>query len=77
MFMILSGSIWDMMESTNPLDFDFGYANGEYCPQICDVLFSNYANYGCSWEDYWIFSLATSNIENDRQWGEGRGRDML
>ena len=52
MFMTFSGSIWDMMESTNPLDFDFGYANGEYCPQICDVHFSNYANYGCSCGDY-------------------------
>lgn len=61
-------NMMDMMEPANPLDdmvtmnwfsddvgrldFDFGYVNGEFCPQICDGHFSNDANYGCLWGEY-------------------------
>ncbi|CAK8538723.1 unnamed protein product [Lathyrus sativus] len=57
----------DLMEPTNPLDevmtmnwfsddngkfdFDFGYANGECYPQICDGVVSNDSNYGRLWGD--------------------------
>ncbi|PNY15907.1 hypothetical protein L195_g012615 [Trifolium pratense] len=43
---------WFVDDVVEKLEFDFGYANGECCPQIYDGHFSSDASYGCLWENY-------------------------
>ncbi|GAU12322.1 hypothetical protein TSUD_252730 [Trifolium subterraneum] len=40
---------WFLDDVVEKLEFDFGYASGEYYPQIYDGHFSNDASYGCLW----------------------------
>jgi hypothetical protein len=43
---------WFLDDVVEKLEYDFGYASGECCPQIYDGHFSNDASYGCLWGNY-------------------------